>query len=737
MLRQAPRHVCEDRGVTGIDSRGRVSLGCASLWAAGVMACSAASEGPAAVPLIYPVAPRGAQVDDYHGTRVADPYRWLENIDSPDVRAWVAAEGQLSREYLDSISGRESMTQRLRDVWNYERWTPPVRHGETWFYTHNDGLQNQSVVWVAERTAAGTPGPAHILLDPNALSSDGTVALRATATSADGKYFAYALSEAGSDWQTWKVRDVASGKDLADTVQWSKSGGGTWRRDDSGFYYTAYDPPASDAVLKGPNRYQKLMFHRLGAPQSTDELVYTRTDDPGWFVAADVTEDGRHLLIAASHGTDTRNTLLVQDLTREHAPIVPVIPEPTAEFDVFGAVGSTLYVRTDQAAPRHRIITIDLIKPSPTHWRTIVAEGADTIETATLAGGQLLIQLLKDAHSLVQRYSTEGRPLGVLDLPGLGSATGFEGRADDREVYFEYSGFETPPSIFRLDLATGSASGWAAPVLRGFKPADYETQQVFTKSRDGTRVPIFIVARKDIKLDGTNPAMLYGYGGFNVAVTPAFSPVIAAWVQMGGVYAVANLRGGSEYGRAWHEAGTKIHKQHVFDDFIAAAEYLSASHWTQPKRLAIRGASNGGLLIGAVEEQRPNLAAAAIAQVGVMDMLRFREFTVGRAWESDYGSVDDPREFRALYTYSPYHNVRSGIDYPATLIMTGDHDDRVYPAHSFKFAAAMQHADPHGRPILLRVETRAGHGQGMPTAKLIDEVVDIYAFVFKAFGLSP
>jgi prolyl oligopeptidase len=687
-------------------------------------------------PLTYPLAPRGTQVDEYHGVKVPDPYRWMEDIDSPDTRTWVAAQGQLSREFLDSIGGRDSMTQRLRDIWNYERWSPPVRYGGNWFFTHNDGLQNQSVVFVMKDLRAGEAGAARLLLDPNTLSADGTVALRERAISADGRLFAYALSEAGSDWQVWRVRDVATGQDLPDTLKWSKVGGGSWRKDGSGFYYTAYDPPKEGAALKAANEYEKLYFHRLGTPQSDDELIYTRSDNPGWLVSGAVTDDGHFLIIQASLGTDIRNTVLVQDLSKPHAPIVPVIPVPMATYDVIDAVGNLLLVRTDDAAPKHRIIGIDLANPASAHWRTVVAEGRDTIDAASFAGGQLLVHRLKDAHSTVQRYATSGKLLGDLDLPGIGTVTGLEGHAEDAEVCYGYSGFGTPPSVFRVDLNNGSVSLWRTPRLKGFVPADYETQQVFTRSKDGTRVPLFITARKGTKLDGANPTILYGYGGFNSSVTPSFSPFIAAWVQMGGVYAVANLRGGGEYGRAWHEAGMKVRKQNVFDDFIAAANYLSAAHWTNPKRLAIRGGSNGGLLVGAVEEQRPDIAAAAIVQVGVLDMLRFRQFTVGKAWEADYGSVDIPEEFRALYKYSPYHNVRAGVDYPATLIMTGDHDDRVFPAHSFKFAAAMQHADPHGQPILLRVETRAGHGQGMPTAKLIDEVVDVYAFVFKAFGLS-
>ncbi len=686
----------------------------------------------AADALRYPEALRGTQVDDYNGTKVADPYRSLENIDSQDTRNWVAAEDHLSREFLDSIPGRSSLAERLRNVWNFERWSAPVRYGKTWLYTHNDGLQNQSIVFVSSDLS----GPARILIDPNTLSKDGTVALREMAMSADGSLLAYAVSDAGSDWQVWHVRDVATGKDLPDKLEWSKFGSASWRKDGTGFYYTSYDPPKAGLGLKSANEYLKLYFHRLGTPQSADTLVYARTDNPDWFIASDVTDDGRYLVIQASLGADERNLVAIQDLSQPNASVVPVIPSPTATYEVVGNIGTMLLVRTDDTAPRYRVVGIDLAHPDPAHWRSIVPEGQDTLNFASLVGDELIVHRLKDAHSAVQRYTPQGRLLGDVELPGLGTVSGFLGHSDDTQTYYQYSSFSTPPSVYRLELATGHVALWRAPTLNGFIPAQFETQQVFYPSKDGTRIPLFITSRKGTKLTGDNPTILYGYGGFNSPMTPGFSAIVAAWVQMGGVYAVANLRGGGEYGRAWHEAGMKTHKQNVFDDFIAAAQYLSESRWTSPKRLALFGRSNGGLLVGAVEEERPDIAAAAVAQVGVMDMLRFREFTIGRAWESDYGSVADPQEFRALYAYSPYHNVSSGVDYPATLIMTGDHDDRVFPAHSFKFAAAMQHADPQGRPILLRVEIRAGHGQGLPTAKLIDQVVDMFAFVLRAFGMD-
>jgi prolyl oligopeptidase len=704
-----------------------------TLIAAALALCGLGAALASLPQLAYPIAPRGNQVDDYHGTQVADPYRWLEDIDSPQARAWVESEGALARRYLDALPGRDKLTERVRAVWNYERWTPPVRHGSHWFYFHNDGLQNQNVLFVTDDPAA----PGRILIDPNTLSKDGTVALRETAITDDGHLIAYSVSDAGSDWQSWHVRDVDKGVDRADVLLWSKDSRAAWRKDGSGFYYTVFDAPAEKALLKAANEYERLYFHRLDTPQSADTLVYTRRDSPDWFSDPTVTEDGRYLLVASNRGTDVRNALLVQDLTTPGAALTPVIAEPTAEFDPIDTIGSMLYVRTDDGAPRYRIVAIDLEHPDRAHWRVIVPEGPDSIGAAHLVGGQLILDTLHDAHTVVRRYDADGHALGEVKLPGIGTASGFGGHPADRFTYYSYSSFPVPPSIFRLELASGAVTAWHSPALTGYAPEDYETVERFAASRDGTRVPIFITARRGVRKNGENPTILYGYGGFDVALTPNFSPTIAAWLESGGVYAVACLRGGGEYGRNWHEAGMKVHKQHVFDDFIAAGEYLAREHWTRPARLALSGRSNGGLLVAAVELQRPDLAAVAVPEVGVLDMLRFREFTVGKAWEADYGSVQQPEEFKALAAYSPVHNVHPGVAYPATLIMTGDHDDRVFPAHSFKFAAAMQNADPDGKPILLRVETRAGHGQGMPTAKRIESVVDVYAFMFKAMQTAP
>ena len=680
--------------------------------------------------LTYPPATRADHVDQYHGVAVPDPYRWMEDIDSAQTRAWVQAQVKLTDPYLAALPHRDEIAQRLKEIWNYERWSPPERHGANWFYTHNDGLQNQAVLYVTSDPSS----KGRVLLDPNVLSSDGTVSLRDMALSDDGKLLAYALSDAGSDWQIWHVRNVTTGKDLPDMLRWSKASRGSWLKDGSGFYYGAFDPPQAQDVLKAPNKYEKLYLHKLGTPQSQDLLTYTRTDDPNWFVDGAVSDDGRYLVIQANHGDEVENTLLMQDLAARSA-IMPLIDKPTAVYRFIGNVGATLYVLTDDGAPRYRVIAIDVAHPERARWHTVVPEARDTLEGASLVGGQLIAQYLQDAHSAVLRYTPEGKLLGSVTLPGIGTAQGFLGHLKDADTYYSYSSYTTPPTVSRLELHTGASSPWRAPKLAGFESTRYQTVQEFFTSADGTRVPMFITARRGLHRNGATPTILYGYGGFNIAIEPVFSPAIAAWIERGGVYAVATLRGGGEYGRSWHEAGMKTHKQHVFDDCIGAAEYLIAQKWTDPRHLALYGRSNGGLLVGAVEEQRPELFAAAIPQVGVMDMLRFRDFTVGKGWESDYGSVDDADEFKAILAYSPYQNVKAHVDYPATLILTGDHDDRVFPAHSFKFAAAMQHAHPDGKPILIRIDTRAGHGQGKPTTKLIDEMADIYAFVLNAMGV--
>jgi prolyl oligopeptidase len=714
--------------------------------------------------LVYPVAKKGPQVDTYHGTQVADPYRWLENLDASDTRAWIDAENKVTSAFLAQSPDRERLKQRLTELWNFERYSPPQQYGGKYFYTRNDGLQNQAVLYVADSPEA----PPRVLLDPNTLSKDGTVALKDYSISEDGKHLAYGISSGGSDWEEWHVLDVETAKATNDVLKWVKFARASWRRDGTGFFYSRYDEPKSDA-LKAANKFQKLYFHRLGDAQDDDLLFYEDKGQPDWRFNGEVSDDGHYLIISVNRSTEPKNLVLYRDLAKPHeekvakaprtstaqapgpnvggkhaqkekkkhvpTPVETLIGEWNASYEFLGNSKSNLYFLTDLDAPRYRIVAIDLKNPDKANWKEIVAQTKDTLQSARIVNHEIIASYMKDAHSEVHLFDEKGKALGEIALPGIGTATGFSGQTRDAETFYTFSSYTTPPSVYRYDLKLFNGSVVRAPKV-AFDPAQYETKQIFYASRDGTRVPMFITAKKGLAQNAANPTILYGYGGFNVPVQPAFSPSVAAWLDLGGVFAVANLRGGGEYGRDWHEAGIKTHKQNVFDDFIAGAEYLIKEKYTSPQKLAIRGGSNGGLLVAATELQRPDLFAAAIPQVGVLDMLRFGDFTIGKAWESDYGSVDNADEFKALYAYSPLHNVKPGIDYPATLVLTGDHDDRVFPAHSFKFAATLQAADPHGRPALIRIETRAGHGQGKPTTMQIDEVADVYAFILKAFDLK-
>jgi len=704
----------------------------------------------------YPAAKTVDQVDTYHGTQVHDPYRWLEDLDSADTRAWIEAENKVTFDHLAKAAGREQLKQRLTEIWNYERYGTPEKYGAHYFYTHNDGLQNQPALYVTDSMDA----PGRLLLDPNTLSKDGTVALKAIAISDDGKYVAYGLSSGGSDWEEWHVLDVDGGKDTADVLKWVKFSTVSWRRDGTGFFYSRYDEPKDGNALKVANKFQKLYFHRLGDKQGDDLLVHEQKDQPEWMFGGQVSDDGRWLVISVSRSTEPKNLVLYRDLSKRYqekvanepvlrtagkgskskkpakhfelTPTETLIGDWNASYEFLGNHKETLYFLTDADAPRYRIVAIDVNKPDKANWKEVVPQGKDTLQTARMVNRELVVTYMKDAHSDVRLFDLKGKSLGDIALPGLGTATAFSGRTFDDETFYVYSSYTAPPSVFRYDLKNKHNSVVRTPKV-AFDPAQYETRQVFYTSKDGTRVPMFVTSKKGLSQNGANPTILYGYGGFNIPLQPAFSPALIAWIERGGVYAVANLRGGGEYGRDWHEAGMKLKKQNVFDDFIAAAEYLIHEKYTSPQHLAIRGGSNGGLLVAATEEQRPDLFAAAIPAVGVLDMLRFRDFTIGKAWESDYGSVENADEFKAMYAYSPLHNVKTGVNYPATLIITGDHDDRVFPAHSFKFAAAMQAADPNGKPILIRIETRAGHGQGKPTAMQIDETADVYAFILDAF----
>jgi prolyl oligopeptidase len=682
---------------------------------------------PAATkPLPYPDSPRDDQIDDYFGTLVPDPYRWLEDVEAPQTRRWIESQNALTESVLATVPQREAIRARLTEVWDYERRGVPERAGELYAYFRNTGLQNQAVLYVTRDLAE----PGRVVLDPNTLSPDGTVALTNTSFSEDGTRLAYSISASGSDWQEWRVRDVASGADLPDIVRWSKFSGAAWKRDGSGFYYSRYDEPASESKFKDANYFHKVYFHRLGTPQSTDLLVYERADRKDWNFGSTTTEDGRYLVIDASRGSAPANAIFVKDLSVD-GPVAELIPDGDARYEYLGNDGATFFFLTTKDAARSRVVTFDLRERVP---REIVPETGDRLDSASLFGDRIIASYLRDAHSEVVVYSIAGQVLATVALPGLGSVLGFGGKRAARETFFAYTSYTDPAAIYRYDIPSGLSTRVFAPQIHMDSSA-FESEQVFYRSKDGTRIPMIVTSKKGTPRDGAAPAILYGYGGFDISLTPAFSSAVLVWLEMGGIFAVANVRGGGEYGEAWHQAGSKERKQNVFDDFIAAAEYLIAEKWTSTPKLAIHGGSNGGLLVGACMVQRPDLFGAVLPAVGVMDMLRFQRFTIGWAWTSDYGSSDDPDEFRTLLAYSPYQNLRLGVRYPATFITTGDHDDRVFPAHSFKFAAALQYAQGGDAPVLLRVETKAGHGAGKPTAKLIDEVVDRYAFLAKVLNI--
>ncbi|RMH03642.1 MAG: S9 family peptidase [Planctomycetota bacterium] len=702
------------------------SVRCASaVLALAFLPLAAACSGPG---LRYPEAPTAQQIDFYHGTPVADPYRPLEDPDAPATRAWIEAENRLTERYLSRLPGREPIRRRLTELWNFERFGVPVRKGGRTFFTRNDGLQDQAVLYVQDEPGAEP----RVLLDPNGLSADGTVALASWAPSEDGRLLAYALSSGGSDWREWRVREVTTGADRPDRLVWSKFSGVAWAHDGSGFFYCRYPAPEGDE-LTASNRDQKLCFHRLGDPQEADALIWERPDHPDWGFDPEITEDGRWLVIDVSQGTERRNRIFYLDLERGGEPLA-LFGEADASYRVIGNQDATWFVFTNRDAPRGRIVAVDLDRPEPAAWREIVPETADTLRSAGLMGGALVLHYLHDASSLVRIHETDGRLRCQVELPALGTVSGISGDGRHGDAFFAFSSFTYPGTVFRLDLADGSTEVHFAPEV-GFDPADFQVEQVWYPSKDGTRVPMFLVRRRGLEPNGRRPVLLYGYGGFNIPITPSFSVANLVWLEMGGVYAVANIRGGGEFGREWHQAGTVHDKQNVFDDFIAAGEWLIENGWTDPSRLAIRGGSNGGLLVGACVNQRPDLFAAALPAVGVMDMLRFHLFTIGWAWTSDYGSSEDPEQFRTLLAYSPYHNIRPGVHYPSVLVTTGDHDDRVVPAHSFKYAAALQKAQGGRRPILIRIETRAGHGAGKPTSKRIAEYADLWAFLQHELGM--
>ncbi len=682
--------------------------------------------------LDYPDSKRHDQIDVYHGVEVADPYRWLEEPDSEDARAWIEAQNRLTFGYLGSIPEREKIRERLTSLWNHERYGVPWRKGNHIFFTRNDGLQNQDVLY----RLGSFEGEAGVLLDPNLLSPDGTVSVQQYEISDEGDYLAYGVSTSGSDWIEIRIREVRTGRDLTEKVRWVKFSTLSWDRSTRGFFYSRYDEPEAAKERDAANYYQKLYYHRLGTDPSDDILIYERPDEKEWGFGGSVTEDGNYLILHVWKGTERQNLIFYKELLSPGRPVVELIDLFDAEYEVIGNDGPIFWLKTDSLAPRGRVLAIDTRRPGRENWVELIAEREETLVAVTVVGNRFIAQYLKDAQSQVRVHALDGSPLGEIPLPGIGTVSGFTGRRDDTETFYSFTSFTVPGTIFRFDVGALRSRLFREPTTT-FDAESYETKQIFFESKDGTQIPMFLTCRKGMKCDPTTPTFLYGYGGFNISVTPAFSAAALSWIEMGGLYAVANLRGGGEYGERWHRAGTRLKKQNVFDDFISAAEWLISNRYTSTSKLAIGGRSNGGLLIGAAITQRPDLFGAALPAVGVMDMLRFDQFTIGWAWVSDYGSPDDPEEFLALYAYSPLHNLRPHTAYPPTMITTADHDDRVVPAHSFKFAAALQAAQGGEAPVLIRIETKAGHGIGTPTTKLIEEAADRWAFLVRALDIDP
>ena len=684
--------------------------------------------------LVYPDTNKIEQSDNYYGVEVLDPYRWLENPDAESTKAWVAAQNKVTTGYLKTITAREKIQQRLTQLWDYEKYGSPFKRGQRYFYFKNDGLQNQSVLYTLE----SLENEGKVLLDPNTLSEDGTIALSGLSISDDGRWLAYGLSTAGSDWVEYRVRNVATGEDTGDRLKWIKFSGASWTKDNRGFFYSRYDEPNEQTKLEDVNYYQKLYYHRLGTEQAEDTLIYHRPDQKEWGFSGGVTEDGKYLIISVWQGTDRKNLVFYQNLSQPETQVVELISEFEASFSVIDNNGDRLWVETDLDAPRGRVIAIDLKNPDRRNWQEIIPEAEETLQGVGLLNEQFVANYLKDARSQIKIFELDGSLVREVELPGIGSAGGFDGKRADTETFYTFTSFTTPATIYRYDMTTGESKLFRQPQV-DFDPEAYQTQQVFYPSKDGTKIPMFITHKKGIELDGNNPTYLYAYGGFNISLTPSFSISNLVWLEMGGIFAVPNLRGGGEYGEAWHQAGMKDKKQNVFDDFIAAAQWLIDRQYTSKSKLAIAGGSNGGLLVGACMTQRPDLFAAAIPAVGVLDMLRFHKFTIGWAWCPEYGSPDNEEDFKTLYAYSPLHNLKEGTAYPATMITTADHDDRVVPAHSFKFAAALQAAHQGDNPVLIRIETKAGHGAGKPTSKIIEEAADKWG-VFgskSGNGISP
>jgi prolyl oligopeptidase len=689
-----------------------------------------ASTAYAQMKLVYPPTAKSEVTDDYHGTKVADPYRWLEDDNSAETRAWVENQNKVTNAYLNTIPFREKVKERLSELWNYPRYGSPTKQGDYYYFFKNDGLQNQSIMY-RQKGINGTP---EIFLDPNKLSADGTAALGGAGFSQNHKYYAYMVAQSGSDWQEAFLIDVKTGTKLEDNIKWIKFSGISWKGDE-GFFYSRYPEPDEQSKLSKQNQFHQVWYHKIGTPQSEDQLIFKDSDHPLRNAGGGLTDDGRFLLIYQSQGT-SGTQLLVRDMKDPAQTGFKALIEGFATNpSVIDNVGDKLLVRTNEDAPNYKVVLIDPKNPGKANWKTVIPEQKEVLQSIGTGGGFLFASYLKDASTRVYQYQYNGKKVREIKLPGIGTASGFGGEKKDKEFFYTFTSFNYPPTIFRYDIASGKSTLFRKSEAK-FDAAAYETKQVFFKSKDGERIPMFLTYRKGMKLNGDNPVLLYGYGGFNIPMTPGFNVANAFFMEQGGIYAVVNLRGGNEYGEAWHKAGMLGNKQNVFNDFIAAAEYLIAEKYTNKNRIAIRGGSNGGLLVGACMTQRPDLFKVALPQVGVMDMLRYHKFTIGWAWATEYGRSDSADAFQWLYKYSPLHNIKKGTHYPATMITTADHDDRVVPAHSFKFAAALQEAQTGDHAALIRIESKAGHGAGKPTSKQIEEATDIWSFVMYNLGMS-
>jgi len=680
-------------------------------------------------PIKYPEARITDVVDKYHGNEVQDPYRWLEDPDSDETRAWVQAQNKITYPWLESVDARSKVKERIKSLWNFEKFGTPFKRGGRYFFSKNNGLQNQNVIYWTD----SLDKEPKILIDPNTFSEDGTVALSIYTVSSDGKWVVYGKSSGGSDWNDWFVRNVDTGDNLNDHLKWIKFARPAWDAGNEGFFYGKYRAPVAGKELQDINYFQKLYYHKLGEDQSEDKIVYERKDHKGWHFSPRVTDDGRYLVISTGQGTERKNLIFYKDL--EGGEVKELIKEFKGLFNYVDNNGPKFWFFTDYEAPRGRLVEIDITNPAEKNWRTIIPEADEVLKAVNLMSNRFIGQYLKDAHSQIKTFDITGKFIKEVDLPGLGSVRGFGGRQDESETFYSFSSFNDPGTVYRFDMEAGKSEIYRRPDL-AFDPNDYQTRQVFYKSSDNEKIPMFITHKKGLDLDGENPTLLYGYGGFNASMTPSFYVSRVVFMELGGVFALANIRGGGEYGRKWHEAGMKLKKQNSFYDFIAAAQWLIDNDYTRSEKLAIKGGSNGGLLVGACMTKRPDLFGACLPSVGVMDMLRFNKFTIGWAWESDYGSPQNPEEFKVLYSYSPYHNIKDNVSYPATLITTADHDDRVVPAHSYKFAARLQAAQKGEAPVLIRIETKAGHGGGKPTTKRIDEAADIIAFLVRALRIK-